>query len=120
MKGSVKLLAGLAFAIVLATVAFTVSASAADKWSASPSTVPAGAFCIETEALDWYQVQHTDEDGLIDFVGSTIACSGWDAIWRFALINDYPSVNAAGLEVVAGNRGKIWLGSLPDIGTYSP
>lgn len=111
----------MVLAVVALAALFAIdSASATDKWSSDPSSVAAGAFCIDTTETDWYQVQHTDEDGLIDFIGSTTACSGWDAIWKFALIHDYPSVNAAGLELVAGNRGELWVGVLPDIGTYSP
>lgn len=98
-----------------------------DLGSLSPTNPAAqGLYCDDVEVNYWYQVQHRVGDtnnstGYVDFTGSTVACSGWEAIRQFAAMHNYASTNAASDDgVVAGNRGKPWLSSLDPINDYTP
>jgi hypothetical protein len=79
-------------------------------------------YCDNPEQNYWYQVQKRDhETGDVVWIGSTVACGGWEAIRQFANANEYASTIAASNDgVVAGNRAKIWLADLDPISTYTP
>ena len=119
MKLKLKWLAGLALAFVIA-MTLAGGVSAADKWTASPDTVVAADFCADPDDYAWYQVHHWNyANGLPDFAGATVACSGWAAIHQVAVVHGYPSVDAAAADGwAAGNRNQSWVSALPDIGEY--
>ena len=126
MKLSVKLLSGLTLMALIAIVAVSTTKTAdayVDLGSLTPnhpSTI--GLYCDDVDNTAWYQVQKMDkETNTVTFIGSTVACSGWEAIRQFALMHDYPSTNAAGNDgVVAGNRGATFIADLPSISFYTP
>ncbi len=122
MKLSIKWLSGLtlAFLLAIAVIGMSASAQAADKWSSLPDVVSSADFCDDPTDFGWYQAQHYDNDGNFDFVGSTVACSGWAAIHQIAVIHGYQSVDAAGFEWVTGNRNMSWVSGLNNIGDFSP
>ncbi len=120
---NVKWLVGLvAVALVVIAIALSAtSANAASKWTVDPSLVTAADFCDDTDVHRWYQAQHFDDEaGKANFIGSTVACSGWAAVWQIALIHGYASVDAAALDGWAvGNANLPWVASLPNISEYA-
>lgn len=106
--------------VAVSMFAITQSASALTKWTADPADVPAGAFCDDDADFSWYQMQHRNETGETDFSGAVVACSGWDAIARVAKMHGYDSVDAAGVEWVAGNRNRSWVSELQPVSNFTP
>jgi hypothetical protein len=101
----------------------TSQASVVDLGSLSPTDPAAQAlYCDNADINYWYQVQHRDSiTEQVDFVGSTVACSGWEAIRQFAAMHNYASTNAASNDgVIAGNRGRAWVAGLDPISDYTP
>ena len=116
MKLNFKWITGfvLAFIVAVLLIGPLDTAAAVDKWSADPATVTASDFCDEPDDTAWYQAQHRG-----GFIGSVVACSGWAAIHKIAIMHDYASVSATALDGwVTGNRNQPWVTRLPRIGDY--
>lgn len=129
MKRTIRLLSGLSLIAVMAALAIfatpdTTTANTIDLGSLPPNHPSAiNLYCEDPTVTAWYQVQKHDKskNDELQFVGSTVACSGWDAIRQFALVHGYSSTHAASNDgVVAGNRGATWLGTLSSLTAYTP
>ena len=112
----------IALAVAFGVFATVQSASAVTKWTAPPDTITAAEFCDDATNLAWYQAQHWDfKTSSPDFTGATVACSGWAAIYNIALVNGYPSVDAAAADGWSvGNRNRPWVSDLQNIGNFTP
>lgn len=122
MKFQFRWIIGIALAFIIAVmlVGSLDTAAAVDKWSADPSLVMAADFCDDPDDNSWYQVQYQGRNtGRSDWYGSTVACSGWAAIYNIAIVRDYASVDAAAADGwSAGNRNQPWVSGLINIADY--